>query len=155
MYSTQSLSSIRQVNRLLVLAFNNTGGPNKVQTNSNRKYFLPRVNITNYNVLVDGRNFYNQPINDKIRKYDEIRKITTGKGNDYTTGCLLDYQYFKYNYQLIAVDLTIQKELDADPRAIQKNEFYGMLDTNSQVCTVLEKSKEAVLEFYKATAKVL
>ena len=68
---------------------------------------------------------------------------------------MLDYQYFKYNYQLIEVDLTIQKELDADPRAIQKIEFYGMLDTNSQVCTVLEKSKEAVLEFCKATAKVL
>ena len=70
-----------------------------------------------------------------------IRKIATGKGNDYTTGCLLDYQYFKDHYQLTAIYLSKQKELDADPRAIQQIEFYGMLDTNSQVCTVLEKSK--------------
>ena len=68
---------------------------------------------------------------------------------------MLDYQYFIYHYQLIAVDLSKQKKLDADARAIQQIEFYGMIDTNSQVCTVLEKSKEAVLEFYKGTAKVL
>ena len=58
-------------------------------------------------------------------------------------------------YQLIAADLSKQKELDADPRALQQIEFYGMLKTKSQVCTVLEKSKETVLEFYKGTAKVL
>ena len=86
---------------------------------------------------------------------DEIRKIATGKGDDYTTGCLLDYQYFKDHYQLIAVDLSRQNELDADPRAIQQIEFYGMLSFNSQVCTVLEKSKETVLEFYTGTTKVL
>ena len=67
---------------------------------------------------------------------------------------MLDYQYFKDHYQLIAIDLSKQKELDADPRAIQQIEFYGKLGTNSQVCTVLEKSKETVLEFYRGTAKV-
>ena len=102
-----------------------------------------------------GRNFYDQPINDQIKKYDGIRKIPTGKGDDYTTGCLLDYQYFKDHYQLIAVDLSKEKELDADPRATQQIEFYGKLGTDSQVCTVLEKSKETVLEFYKGTVKVL
>ena len=61
----------------------------------------------------------------------------------------------KYHYQLIAVDLNKQKQLDTDPRAIQQIEFDGMSKTNSQVCTVLEKSKETVLEFYKGTAKVL
>ena len=81
--------------------------------------------------------------------------ITTGNEDDYTTGCLLDYQYFKDHYQLIAVDLSKQKELDADPRAIQQTEFYGKLETNLQVCKALEKSKETVLEFYKGTAKVL
>ena len=106
----------QDVNRLFVLAFNNTtqnvaGNPsnntaNRVQRDSHRKYFLPRVNITNYNVLSDGRNFYDQPINDQIKKYDEIRKIATGKGDNYTTGRLLDYQYFKGHYQLIAVDLS-------------------------------------------------
>ena len=132
---------------MFVLAFDNTNnGENKVERDSHRKYFLLRVDITNYNVLIDGRNFYDQLINDQIKKYDEIRKIATGIGDDYTTGCLLDYQYFKH-YQLIAVDLSKQKELDADPRAIQQIEFYGMLNTNSQVCTVLE--------FYKGTEKVL
>ena len=148
---------------MFVLAFNNTtvnvpNNPinntnNRVLRNSHTKYFLPRVNITNYNVLIDGRNFYDQPINDIIKQYDEIRKIATGQGDDYTTGCLLDYQYFKDHYNLIAIDLSKQKELDADSRAIQQIEFYGMLKTNSQVCTVLEKSKETMLEFYKGTTK--
>ena len=125
---------------MFVLAFGNTNdGDNKVERASNRKYFLPRVDITNYNVLIDVRSIYDQPINDQIKKYDEIRKIGTGKGDDCTTGCLLDYQYFKDHYELIAVDLSKQKELDADPKANQQIEFYGMLNTNSQVCTVFEK----------------
>ena len=149
-------ASFQGVNRLFVLAFDNTNnGTNKVERDSHRKYFLPRVDITNYNVLIDGRNFYDQPINDQIKKYDEIRKIATGKAHDYTTGCLLDYKYFKDHYELIAVDLSKQKELDADPRAIQQIEFYGKLESNSQLCTVLEKSKETILEFYKGTAKIL
>ena len=69
--------------------------------------------------------------------------------------CSLDYPYFKDHYQLIAVDLGKQKKLDADPTAIQQSGFYGILDTNSQVCAILEKSKETVLEFYKGTARVL
>ena len=76
------------------------------------------MSITNYNLLIDDKNFYDQPINDQIKKYDEIRKIATGQGDNYTTGCLLDYYYFKDHYQLIAFDLSKQKELDADPRDI-------------------------------------
>ena len=68
---------------------------------------------------------------------------------------MLDYEYFKDHYQLIAIDLSRQKELDADSRAIQQIEFYKMLKTNSQVGTVLEKSKDTMLEFYKGTAEVL
>ena len=128
---------------------------NRVQRDSHKKYFLPRVDITNYNVLTDGRNFYDQSINDQIKKYDEIRKIAPEKGDDYTTGCLLNYQCFKVHCQLIPVDLSKQKELDAHPRAIHQTEFYGKLKTNSQVCTILEKAKETVLEFYKGTATVL
>ena len=148
--------SFQGVNRLFILAFDNTSnGADRVQRDSHRKYFLPRVNITNYNVLIDGRNFYDQPINDQIKKHDEIRKIARGKGNDYTTGCLLDYFYFLNHYQLNCCNLSQQKELDPDPRTIQQIEFYGKLETNSQACTVLEKSKETVLEFYKRKAKVL
>ena len=105
-------------------------------------------------MLIDGRNFYDQPINDSIRKYDEIRKIATEKGDNYATGCLLDYDYFKKNYQLIVVDLSKQRELDADPRAIQQIEFIRMLKTRSNVFTTFEKSKEAILEFYKGTANL-
>ena len=154
-------ASFKGVNRLFVLAFNNTTlangnyDPNRVNRDSHTKYFLPRVDITNYNVLIDGRNFYDQSISNPVKKYDEIRKIATGQGDDYTTGCLLDYQYFKNHYQLIAADLSEQNELDADPRAIQKIELHGILKTNSQVIAILEKSKETVLEFYKGTAKVL
>ena len=68
--------------------------------------------------MIDGRNIYDQPINDLIKQYDEVRKVSTGKSDDYTTGCLLDYAYFKDNCRLIAVDLSKQKALDADPRAI-------------------------------------
>ena len=81
---------------MFVLAFDNTNNdPNKGERNSHRKYFFPKVDITNYNVLIDGRNIYDQPINDQKKQYDEIRKIATGKRCDYTTGCLLDCQYFK------------------------------------------------------------
>ena len=150
---------------MFVLAFNSTTENDievpasnttiSVQGDRHRKYFLSRVYVTNYNVLIDARNFYGQSINDQIEKYDEIRKIATGKGDDYTTGCLLDFQYFKDHSQLTAVDLSKQRELDADPRAIQKIEFNGKLKINSQVCTDLEKSKETVLEFYKRAAKFL
>ena len=88
-------ASFQGVNRLFVLVFNNVNDDNKVERNGHKKHFLPRADITKYNVLIEGRNFYDQPISDQIRKYDEIRKTTTGKGDDYTTGCLLDYQYFK------------------------------------------------------------
>ena len=90
-------ASFQGVNRLFVLASDNTNnGANKVERDNHRKRFLLRVNITNYNALIDGRNFYDQPINDQIKKYDELRKITTL--DDYTRGCLVDFDYFKRHY---------------------------------------------------------
>ena len=103
--------------------------------------------------MIDGRNFYDQTINDMKKQYKEVRK------DDYTTGCLLDYAYFKNNYKLIAVDLSEQKALDADPRAIQQIVFQGVVGgvvgTKIRLYTILEQSKEAMLEFSKGTAKVL
>ena len=88
-----------------------------------------------------------------------MRKVSTGHGDDYTTGSLLGYTYFKDNYRLIAVDLSKQKALDADLRAIQQILFQGVVggDDNTKIIlyTILEKSKETVLEFYKRTAKIL
>ena len=115
-------AAFQGVNRLFVLAFDDTAADeaadapaprnlaaNQVIRNGYRKHFVPRIDITSCNVIIDGRNFYDQPINDSIRKYDEIRKIATGKGDNYATGCLLDYDYFKKNYQLIAV-ICLNKE---------------------------------------------
>ena len=110
-------------------------GNNITGENSYRRYFLPRIKITNYNIEIDGRNFYDQPINDSIKQYDEVRKISTGKGDDYITGCLLDFAYFEKNYRKIAADLSKQKALDADSRAIQQIIFTG--HTNAQIKDLL------------------
>ena len=128
---------------------------NDANRDSYRRFYLPRTSIINYNVVIDGRNFYDQPISSDERQYDELRKVTLGKGDDYTTGCYLDYAYFKRDYKIIAVDLNKQKELDADPRAIQQIEFTGTVAAPSSVMTVLEESKETVLEFFKGTAKII
>ena len=85
--------------------------------------------------------------------------MSAGYGDDYTTGCLLDYAYFKDHYRLIAVDLSKQKALDADPRAIQQIVFQGVVgganNTKIRLYTILEQSKETMLEFPKGIAKVL
>ena len=78
--------------------------------------------------MIGERNFNDQSINDSIKQFDEVRKVSTGQGDDYTTGCLLDYAYFKDNYKLIAVDLSKEKSLDADPRAIQQQYFKELLE---------------------------
>ena len=78
------------------------------------------MKIKKYNIEIDERNFYDQSINDSIKQYDEIRKISTGQGDDYTAGCLLDFAYFKNDFRLITADLSKQKALDADPKAIQQ-----------------------------------
>ena len=102
------------------------------------KKFFSRVKIENYNIEIDGRNFYDQSINDLIKQYDEIRKISTGQGDDYTTGCLLDFAYFEKKYRLIAADLSKEKALDADSRAIQQIIFIGKIDDRIRIYYILE-----------------
>ena len=145
--------SFQGVNRLFIMAYSREAA-NQLGRNDRRKYYLPRIDLKKYNVIIDGRNFYDNPIESDIEKYRELKKVMIGKGEDYTTGSLLDYDYFKKHYKLVAVDLSKQKELDADPRAIQQIEFKYMLETNSSIYWVLEKSKETILEFYKGTVKV-
>ena len=117
-------SSYQRVKRLFILAYDNTGD-NPVTANSRRRIF------------------YGQPNNDLIKQYDEVRKISRGQGADYTTGCLLDFAYFKKSYRLIAVDLSKQKALDADPRVIQQIVFQGNVGgaDNKKIglYTILEK----------------
>ena len=140
------------VNRLFVMAYSTAA--DQATRDGRRKYYLPRIDLNKYNVIIDGRNFYGNPIESDIEKYRELKKVTIGKGEDYTTGSLLDYDYFNKHYKLRAVDLSKQKELDADPRAIQQIEFRYMLGVNSTIYWVLEKSKETIFEFYKGTVKV-
>ena len=85
--------SFQGVNRLFVMAYSNVA--NQPGRNSQQKYYLPRIDLNKYNVIIDGRNFYDNPIKSNIEKYRELKKVMIGKGEDYTTGSLLDYDYFK------------------------------------------------------------
>ena len=127
--------SFQGVNRLFIMAYSRVAG--QPDRNSQQKYYLPRIDFKKYNVIIDGRNFYDNPLESDIEKYRELKKVMIGKGEDYTTGSLLDYDYFNKHYKLVAVDLSKQKELDADLRAIQQIEFKYMLETNSTIYWVL------------------
>ena len=89
-------------------------------------YYLPKAVINSYNVILNGKN-YDQSVDSDIKQYEEIRKLTTEQGEGYTTGCLLDIEYIKNHYKLIAIDLSRQKKIDANPKAIQKIEFIKQL----------------------------
>ena len=135
--------SFQGVNRLFVLAFENDA-----QRTSNKRYYIPNVEIKDYNVMIDGKNFFDQPVkNDKVT-YENIRKITIGQGDDYTTGCLLDYTYFKKYYKMIGIDLSKQQALDADPKAIQQINFTANLDRagNKIIYFILEEAKQRLLK---------
>ena len=144
--------SFQGINRLFVLAFEGD-----TQRISHSGYYLPNDEIKDYNIMINGENFFDQPIKNNKVTHENIRKIATGQGDDYTTGCLLDYSYFMDTYKMIAVDLSKQQALDADPRAIQKINFAANLDRagNTRVYFFLEETKETILDFSQGTAKVL
>ena len=107
--------------------------------------------------MITGENFFDQPIKNKKITYNDIRKIATGYGDDYTTGCLLDYTYFIETYKMIAVDLCKQKALGFNSKAIQQVNFTGNLDRagTTRVYFILEEAKETVLDFSQGIVKVL
>ena len=130
---------------------------NDTQRTSNRGYCIPNVEIKDYNVMIDGKNVFDQPVkNDKVT-YENIRKISNGQGDDYMTGCLLDYTYFKKYYKKIEIDLSKQQALDADPKAIQQINVTENLDRdgNTRFYFILEEARETVFEFSQGTVKVL
>ena len=100
--------------------------------------------------MIDGKNFFDQPVkNDKVT-YENIRKIATGQGDDYTTDCLLDYTYFKQYYKMVAIDLSKQQALDADPKVIQQINFRANLDRAGNTrFYFLKKQKKLFLNFHK------
>ena len=126
-----------------------------------QKYCLPKSIIKNDKILINGKNFYDQVIDSDIKPYEEIRKLTTGQGENYTTGCLIDYDYIKNLYIIIPIYLNRQKELDYDPKVIQQIKFVGQLkkldanddaadagnDQSMYILTLLEKLKETRLKF--------
>ena len=144
--------SFQGVNRLCVISFENEN-----DRTSHSTYYLPKIEIKDCNVMVDGRYVFDQPINNMNNTYKNIRKITTGKEDDYTTGCLLDYSYFKENYKMIATDISKQQVLDADPRAIQQINFTANLygAGNTTMFFIVEKPQETVLDFSQRTVKLL
>ena len=144
--------SFQGVNRLFVLAFENDD-----DRTAHNSYYLPTVEIKDYNIMINGENFFDQPIKNNKVTYENIRKIAIGQGNDYTTGCLLDYSYFVNTYKMIAVDLSKQQALDPDPRAIQQINFTANLDRagNTRVYFILEEAKETIVDFSQGTVKVL
>ena len=138
--------SFQGVNRLFVLAFENDN-----HRTSDERYYLPTVEIKDYNIVINGENFFDQPIKNNKITYDNITKIATGQGDDYTTGCLLDYPYLADTYKMIAVYLSKQQALDADPTAMQQINFTANLDRagNTRVYFILEEAKETILDFHK------
>ena len=116
--------SFQGVNRLSVLLFEN-----QVGSTEHKEYYLPKAEIKEYNVTIDGRNLFDQPVKNDIRTYESIRKIASGQGDDNASGgCLLDYPYFKENYKLFTIDLIKQHALDADSKAIQQINFTESLE---------------------------
>ena len=151
MYSR--IKSIR-VNRLFLLVYPNWNDDVK-RFNTGKYYSLEHI-IKSYNVIINGKSFYDQPINSYVKRCKEIRKLTKTQGEDYAAGCLLNYDSNKNYYRLIAVDLSRQKELDAAPKAIEQIEFFRQLKkldaSNDNVesmffLTILEKLNETKLTF--------
>ena len=107
--------------------------------------------------MIGGKNFFDQPINSMTETYENITKIAIGEGDDYTTGYLLDYLYFKDHYKMIAIDLSKQQALDTEPRAIQQINFRANLDRdgNTTMFFIIEEAKETIFEFSQGTVKVL
>ena len=116
------------VNRLYGLEFEN-----HEQRTSSKGYYCPNVEIKDYNVMIDGKNFFDQPVKNNKVTQENIRKIAFGKEDDYTSGCLLGYSYFKDYYKMVAVDLSKEEALDADPKAIQQISFTANLDSFHEI----------------------
>ena len=107
--------------------------------------------------MIDGKTFFDQPTNSMTKTYENIRKIATGQGDNYETSCMLDYSYFKDHFKMIAIGLSKQQSLDADPKAIQQINLTANLDRvgNTTMFFITEEAKETAFEFSQGTVKVL
>ena len=144
-------SSFQRVNRL-VLSFEDSSG-----RRSYKRQYLPFVELKDYNFVIDGQNFFDQPVENKFITCDNTQEIADGQGDDYATGCLLDYNQFNNYCKMAATDLSKQQPLDPDLKAIQQINFTANLDRNENTTMflIIEKAKETILDFSQGTGKVL
>ena len=151
--------SFQGVNKLFAAAYETDDIERNANTEeSRRRYYLPWAEIKDYNVLIVGRNFYDQNVNSSIVTYNELLKMTTGRSEDYSTGCLLDYDYYIKDFNIVGIDLSHQAVLDSDPKINQQIEFVYKLPSgnaaiNYDLLTILEKEKQTVLIFSEGTVK--
>ena len=117
------------------------------------KYHLPTSEIKNYNVMIDRQNFFDQPVRNSLITYYNIRKIGIGQGDNYTTGCLLDYDYLTKYYDMIAIDLSKHQALDADPKAIEQINFIGNLEHQATIISIIEEAKKTSFRFFTRNSK--
>ena len=129
--------TFNKINRLFVLSFKNEEG-----RTSFSKYYTPKVEIKGFNVLVDGKSFFDVPVKKNEEKYEKI--IAISKNNDYTNANLLDYEYFSKHYKLIAIDLSKQIKFK-NPNFKQKINFIGKLENDRAMFFIIEKSEETTL----------
>ena len=142
------VSTFTKVNRLFVLSFKN-----KEDRTSFSKYYVPKVEVKDFNVLIDGKSFFDVPIKDKEEAYEKI--VSIGKNNDHTTNNLLDYEYFSKYYKLIAIDLSKQIELE-NPDFRQQVNFIGKLENDKvTMFLITEKPEETTFEFLQNSVRII
>ena len=136
------------VNRLFVLAYQNAD-----DRQSFSQFYLPRVMVKDYNVIIDKLAFFDLPIKTEEEAYEKIIDIC--RNNEYRTGNLLDYDYFKKHYKLIAIDLSKQQVLQENEDLIQQINFIGRLENAANVFIIIEKKENIILKFSQNLANVI
>ena len=140
-------STFTNVNRLFVLAYQNADNKQSFS-----QFYLPRVMVKEYNVIIDKLAFFDLPIKNKEEAYEEI--IDISKNEEYKTGILLDYDYFKKYYKLITIDLSKQQVLQENEDLIQQINFVGRKEETANIFIIIEKKEETILEFSQNFANV-
>ena len=136
------------VNRLFVLAYQNAD-----DRQSFSQFYLPNIMIKEYNVIIDKLAFFDLPIKTEEEAYQKI--IDISRNNEYTTGNLLDYDYFKKHYKLIAIDSSKQQALQENEDLIQQFNFIGKLEEAANIFIIIEKKENTILEFSQNLASVI
>ena len=136
------------VNRLFVLAYQTAG-----DRQSYSQFYLPKVMVKDYNFIIDKLAFFDLPIKTEEQAYEKI--IDISRNNEYTTGNLLHYDYFRKYYKLIAIDLSKQQVLQENEDLIQQVNFIGRLEEAANVFIIIEKKEHTVLEFSQNFANVI